>query len=200
MRALERAFAQTRIRALEVAPALLRVAELFHETRNSVRMAIAQFELDLDPAYVFFLTRNRLPETRFFYELFRGLDFLEVVPDVGPMRWSPLTLNDTYEGRSIGQSQGLKLIDGWSAFSTLASWIRQGGIHHNVDPPDDRDTLALVVDAARAVFSGQMDQGSCYRSSVPWSDWFDAESFDTTLVFIDHATGRLSVLMLTDSP
>ena len=197
---LRPAFVHSGVYARPLDPRIARVQALFHEDRTSARMAAAQFDLDLDPAYAFYLQRNRLPETLFFWELFRSLAFLEAVPGVGALRWSPATLNDSWEGRMIGQAQGLKLVDGWGAFASLAGWIRGGGIHRLAAPPDDRRALALTLGVARAAFSGQMRQGSCYRANMPWCDWFDAEGFDTTLVLIDHRTGVATVILLTDGP
>lgn len=197
---LRLAFAHSGVYARPLDPRIARVQALFHEDRTSARMAAAQFDLDLDPAYVFFLQRNRLPETLFFWELFRSLAFLEAVPGVGALCWSPATLNDSWEGRMIGPGQGLKLVDGWGAFASLAGWIRDGGIHRLAAPPPDRRALALTLGVARAAFSGQMRQGSCYRANMPWCDWFDAEGFDTTLVLIDHRTGVATVILLTDTP
>ena len=197
---LRLAFVHSGVHARPLDPRIARVQALFHEDRTSARMAAAQFDLDLDPAYAFYLQRKRLPETLFFWELFRSLDFLEAVPEVGALRWSPATLNDSWEGRMIGQAQGLKLVDGWGAFASLAGWIRDGGIHRLAAPPPDRRALALTLGVARAAFSGQMRQGSCYRANMPWCDWFDAEGFDTTLVFIDHRTGVATVILLTDGP
>ncbi len=199
--ALRVSYAQSSIRVRPLDRRLQRIIDLFHEERTSARMAAAQFDLDLDDAYRFFLQRNRLNETGFFYDLFRGLAFLEAIPDVGAMRWSPLTLNNTYEGRVIGQAQGLKLVSGWDAFAVLANWLRIGGLFIEPDQKlNDRQTLRLTRGVAGAAFSGEMSAGSCYSGHAPWSDWFDAESFDTTLVFIDHLTGVATVLMLTDSP
>ena len=197
---LRLAFVHSGVHGRPLDPRIARVQALFHEDRTSARMAAAQFDLDLDPAWVFFLQRNRLPETLFFWELFRSLAFLEAVPDAGALRWSPATLNDSWEGRMIGQAQGLKLVDGWGAFASLAGWIRGGGIHRLAAPPDDRRALSLTLGVARAAFSGQMRQGSCYRANMPWCDWFDAEGFDTTLVLIDHRTGVATVILLTDGP
>lgn len=194
-------YAQSTVRARLLDRRLQKLVDLFHEERTSAKMAAAQFDLDLDDACLYFLQRNRLNETGFFYDLFRSLEFLEVIPDVGAMRWSPRTLNDTYEGRVIGQAQGLKLVNGWDAFAVLANWLRIGGLFIEPDQRlSDRRVLRLTLAAAGAAFSGQMSAGSCYSGHAPWSDWFDAESFDTTLVFIDHRTGVATVLMLTDSP
>lgn len=197
---LRPAFAHSGVHARPLDPRIARVQALFHEDRTSARMAAVQFDLDLDPAYVFFLQRNRLPETLFFWELFRSLAFLEAVPGVGALRWSPATPNDSREGRMIGQAQGLTLVDGWGAFASLTGWIRKGGIQAHEPPPDDRRALALTLGVARAAFSGQMRQGSCYWANTPWCDWFDAEGFDTTLMLIDHRTGVATVILLTDGP
>ena len=197
---LRLAFVHSGVHARPLDPRIAKVQALFHEDRTSARMAAAQFDLDLDPAYAFYLQRNRLPETLFFHELFRSLTFLEAVPDAGDLRWSPATLNDSWEGRMIGPGQGLKLVDGWGAFASLAGWIRGGGIHRLAAPPPDRRALSLTLGVARAAFSGQMRQGSCYRANMPWCDWFDAEGFDTTLVLIDHRTGVATVILLTDGP
>lgn len=197
---LRLAFVHSGVRGRPLDPRIARAQALFHEDRTSARMAAAQFDLDLDPAYVFHLQRNRLPETLFFWELFRSLAFLEGVPDAGALHWSPATPSDSWEGRMIGQGQGLKLVDGWGAFAALAGWIRKGGIHRLAAPPDDRRAMALTLGVARAAFSGQMSQGSCYWASAPWCEWFDFEGFDTTLVFLDHRTGVATVILLTDGP
>jgi hypothetical protein len=197
---LRLAFVQSWVRSRPLDPRIARVQALFHEDRTSARMAAAQFDLDLDPAYAFFLQRKRLPETLFFYQLFNSLDFQEAVPAVGNLRWSPSTLNDSREGRTIGQGQGLKLVDGWGAFASLAGWIRNGGLHIHEARPTDRRALSLTLGVARAAFSGQMRQGSCYRGAAPWCDWFDGEEQDTTLVFIDHRAGVATVILLTDGP
>jgi len=197
---LRLAFVHSGVRARPLDPRIARVQALFHEDRTSARMAAVQFDLDLDPAWAFYLQRRRLPETLFFYELFRSLDFLEAVPGVGTLRWSPATLNDSREGRVIGQGQGLTLVDGWGAFAALAGWIREGGLFMHAARPTDRRALSLTQGVARAAFSGQMRQGSCYRGGAPWCDWFRGEGEDATLVFIDHRTGVATVVLLTDGP
>ena len=197
---LRLAFVHSGVHGRPLDPRIARVQALFHEDRTSARMAAVQFDLDLDPAWAFYLQRNRLPETLFFYQLFRSLDFLEAVPKMGNLRWSPATPYDSWEGRTLGQGQGLTLVNDWGAFASLAGWIRDGGIHRLAAPPTDRRALALTLGVARAAFSGQMRQGSCYRANMPWCDWFDAEGFDTTLVFIDHRTGVATVILLTDGP
>lgn len=197
---LRLAFVHSGVHVRPLDPRIARVQALFHEDRTSARMAAVQFDLDLDPAYAFYLQRKRLPETLFFYELFRSLAFLEAVPEVGDLRWSPRSLADSYEGRMIGPAQGLTLSDAWGNFASLAGWIRKGGIQAHEPPPDDRRAMALTLGVARAAFSGQMSQGSCYWASAPWCEWFDFEGFDTTLVFLDHRTGVATVILLTDGP
>lgn len=195
------AWAHSTVRPLPLDPRIQTVVDLFREERTSARMAAAQFALDLDDAYRWFLQRNRLAESPFFHDLFRSLDILEAVPNVGELFWTPATLADSHEGRTIGQGQGMKLVNGWEALSTLASWISVGGLHIDHDQkPADREVLALTRGVAAAAFTGEMSQGSSYRSFATWADWFEAEGFDCSLAFFDHGASRATIVMLTDSP
>jgi len=195
------AYAQSVIRARPLDTRIRRVVDHFNDDRTSARAAAAQFDvIDLDPALLFYLQRNRLPETTFFWSLFGSLDLLECVPEVGALRWNPLTFNDTYEGREIGPGQGMKLVNGWEAMASLASWLSNGAVQFDGPKPTDRETLRLTLGVAKAAFSGELKHTTSYRSFAPWSDWFDWEGFDMTLALVDRKVGRITVLMLTDGP
>lgn len=176
-----------------------RVAEEIGADWPNGRAMAAQFFLDLDPALVFFLTRNRLHDLRFFAEFFQHPVVGEALPGAGGVRWSQeaAAAND-YLAR-MGPRLGFDLIDGWRSLGRLASRLSHGGVYRGGGFKDPH-VIELVDGLAEGAFGGRRSEALSYHSWAAWSDWFDGESEDGSWFWLDRRTGLATVLMITDGP
>jgi hypothetical protein len=186
------------VRALD--PRLDRLTRLFHEDRTSAALMVAQFDLDLPQPVRFYLSRNRLYETGWFYWFFHRPVVREALPGLGEVLWSPDSPPESYPAQRIGARLGLDLIDGWTAMAELAGRVRQNGVYMFEPRPTDRETARVVLAFARAAFRAEPSEAVCHLSRQGWCEWFRRESEDGTLFCIDLATGVGTVVMITDGP
>lgn len=197
--ALAGALARSWIEPLALDGRIARVVEEIGEDWPNGRALAAQFFLDLDPALVFFLTRNRLHELRFFTEFFQHHVVREALPDVGAVSWSEDAAAANGYIAKMGPSLGFELTDGWGSLGKLASRLSQGGVYRGGGFPDGHVT-ELVDGMAEGAFEGRRSEALSYHSWMAWSDWFDGESEDSSYFWLDRRTGLATVLLITDGP
>lgn len=197
--ALAGALSRSRIEPLELDVRIARLAEEIGEDWPNGRAMAAQFFLDLDPALVFFLTRNRLHDLWFFAEFFQHPVVRAALPEVGEVRWSEeAAAANAYLAR-MGPRLGFELSDGWQSLGGLASRLSHGGVYRGGGFPDPK-VIALVDGLAEGAFDGRRSEALSYRSWEAWSDWFDGEHNDSSYFWLDRRTGLATVLLITDGP
>lgn len=197
--ALVGALARSRIEPVALDGRVARVVEEIDADWPNGRAMAAQFFVDLDPALVFFATRNRLHDLWFFTEFFQHPVVREALPEVGQVRWSEeAAAANAYLAR-IGPRLGFELIDGWLSLGRLASRLSHGGVYRGGGFKDPH-VIEMVDGLAEGAFGGRRSEALSYHSWAPWSDWFAGESEDGSYFWLDRRTGLATVLMITDGP
>ena len=197
--ALAGALARSWIEPVELDGRIARVVEEIDADWPNGRALAAQFFLDLDPALVFFLTRNRLHDLRFFAEFFQHHVVREALPAVGEVRWSEDAAAANEHLARMGPRLGFELTDGWRSLGGLASRLSHGGVYRGGGFPDGQ-VIELTDGLAEGAFEGRRSEALSYHSWMAWSDWFDGESEDSSYFWLDRRTGRATVLLITDGP
>ncbi|KQY65117.1 MULTISPECIES: hypothetical protein [unclassified Brevundimonas] len=195
--ALAGALARSRIEPLALDGRIARLAEEIGEDWPNGRAMAAQFYLDLDPALVFFLTRNRLHDIRFFAEFFRHAVVREALPALGEVSWSEEAAAANSYLERMGPRLGFELIDGWRSLGRLASRLSHGGVYRGGGFKDPH-VIELVEGLAEAAFGGRRSEALSYHSWMTWSDWFDGDFEDGSYFWLDRRTGLATVLLITD--
>ncbi len=197
--ALAGALARSFVEVVELDGRIARVAEEISDDWPNGRAMAAQFFLDLDPAIVFFLTRNRLHDIRFFTEFFQHPVVRDALPGIGEVRWSEDAAAANVHVARMGPSLGFELIDGWRSLGRLASRLSHGGVYRGGGFKDPH-VIELIDGLAEGAFGGRRSEALSYHSWMAWSDWFDGESEDGSYFWLDRRTGLATVLLITDGP
>lgn len=193
------ALARSVVKVVELDSRIARVTEAINDDWPNGRAMAAQFFLDLDPAIVFFLTRNRLHDIRFFAEFFPHPLVREALPGVGDVRWSEDAAAQTVQIERMGPRLGFELLDGWRSLGRLASRLSHGGVYRGGGFKDPH-VIEMVDGLAEGAFGGRRSEALSYHSWMAWSDWFDGEFEDGSYFWLDRRTGLATVLMITDGP
>jgi hypothetical protein len=152
-------------------------------TRTDVSASWARFTLDADPEVAWFLARRRLKETSFFEDFFnhaavRDIDFL-----AGVDRSAPIDLGFEPEGCFLAMGRLAELLS--------------GGFGLDRFPGSDAEVLALVDGFAEAAFGRRYTTTLAYVSKARWSPWFEGDDMNLSFLWIDVATGVVTVLAAT---
>ncbi len=141
-----------------------------------------QFLLGADPAVAWYLARRRLNETSFLEDLFAHPVLREHdLPVGGPDRDAPIDFGFQYEGSFL-------------AMGRLAQAVRD---RLGVNSPyggSDAKIISLVQDWAEAAFGGRYNEVTTYVSHARWSPWFSEAGLDLSMLWIDPATGLITIL------
>lgn len=197
--ALAGALARSRVEPVALDGRIARLVEEIDADWPNGRALAAQFFLDLDPALVFFLTRNRLHDLWFFTEFFRRPVVRQALPEVGDVRWNEDAAAANPHLARMGPHLGFELTDGWRSLGGLASRLSHGGVYRGGGFPDPQ-VIQLVDGLAEGAFGGRRSEALSYHSWAAWSDWFDGESEDSSWFWLDRRTGLATVLLITDGP
>lgn len=178
---------------------IARLAAEVDEDWPNARVLAGQFFVDLDAALVFFLTRNRLHDIRFFAEFFQHHIVRDALPEIGALRWSPEAAAASDHVARMGPRLGFELLDGWRTLGRLASRLSHGGVYRGGGFRDPH-VIELVEGVAEGAFGGRRSEALSYHSWMPWSEWFDGEFEDSSYFWLDRRTGLTTVLLITDGP
>lgn len=197
--ALAGALARSWVEPVELDGRITRVVTEIDADWPNGRAMAAQFFLDLDPALVFFLARNRLHDLWFFAEFFQHPVVREALPEVGAVSWNEEAAAANDYLAKMGPKLGFDLTDGWRSLGGLASRLSHGGVYRGGGFKDSH-VIELVDGLAEGAFGGRRSEALSYYSWAAWSDWFYGESEDSSYFWLDRRTGLATVLMITDGP
>jgi hypothetical protein len=190
---------RSRIERIDLDGRIARLVDEIDADWPNGRAMAAQFFLDLDPALVFFLTRNRLHDFWFFLDLFQHPVVAAALPGAAAVRWSENAAAANAYFARMGPHLGFALTDGWRSLGGLASRLSQGGVYRGGGFADGH-VIALVDGLAEGAFGGRRSEVLSYHSGMAWSEWFAGESNDDSYFWLDRRTGLTTVLMITDGP
>ena len=162
-----------------------RLSELTYALSNGgVDTNSAQFRLDADPAVAWFLARRRLGETSFFEDFFAHPVVRDYgLPEGGADRDAPIDFGFKPEGTFL-------------AMGRLAQTVLDGAGAGKFQGDADQIT-ALTRGVADAAFGGRHGDVTTYVSRACWGPWFNGHELDLSMLWIDPATGMVTVILAT---
>lgn len=161
------------------------IVEAFEVTHTNGGALAAQFSLDVDVDTKWFLSRNRLAEIGFFRQFFNH----EAVKH----RLMVGELLPNGEG-----NLGFEKESPFVAMGRLGAALSQGGAYSSLVGQDAK-VVDLMQGFSQAAFDGRYSEVRSYVSWKPWSRWFMDVAWDGSWFWLDHRTGIVTVLMVTDT-
>ncbi|QUD87405.1 hypothetical protein [Phenylobacterium montanum] len=156
------------------------------ETHVNGGAVVGRFSIESPPSWRWFVSRNRLEETRFFARFFRHPAVAEGLSGVGtPTAGTEGTL-------------GFKMEANFASMGRLADTISLGGAYSSYKGRDG-EVLRLASDFAQAAFQDRYSDICSYLSYEAWSLWFKGIAWDVSFFWFDARNGIATVLLVTDT-
>jgi len=146
---------------------------------------LAAFDMEVDPIFDWFASRNRLTE-------FGVLDALLVQPTIR-QAVPELKIPD-----SLSQGAGFGLSTPFTLDGNLAHALYHGGAYHK-QRGDGRNEKELAGAVCNAMFGLRFGEVSRYTSHEPWTPWFRAIAWDSSDIVFDRRIRRLWLVAITDT-
>lgn len=186
------------------------------------KSVIIECSLPEKKALAWFVSRNKLKEIDFFYEIFSSKAFQSTLDDE---TLKPAQTNRDFKPRrkrfiaESGYSNsagdpvkedllGFTLKSCFTQTGMLASDIFDGMAEQQAPTETPPQPTALSSGsallqqsalAADAMLQSGFANGLCYLSSSAWSSWFKAHSRDRTFVYLDKGTGKITFIITSDT-